>query len=88
MSILPQKYINQFIPATKKDFFRKNYVKKGIFSEKNVLKKGLFSTEKQYYLTYIFFTLSSKYLSGEGAGASPILLPLRMRMYSGKVRTL
>ena len=40
------------------------------------------------HFPYIFLTLSSKYLFGLGAGASPILLPRLIRMYSGKVRTL
>jgi len=39
---LPQKYINQFIPATKRDFFHKKSAKKGTFSENFILKKGLF----------------------------------------------
>ena len=39
---LPQKYINQFIPTTKRDFFYKNLTKKGTFSENFSLKKGLF----------------------------------------------
>ena len=66
----------------------KNCCKSEFFSVVFAKNKGLFLIKKRYYLTYIFLTLSSRYLSGEGAGASPIMLPLRMRMYSGKVRTL
>ncbi len=54
----------------------------------NDAKKGSFSLFCASYFPNIFVTLSPKYLSGLGAGASPILLPLRMRIYSGKVRTL
>ena len=67
------------------DFFRNFQSKKGNYSMVLGGKKGTFSV---FYFPYNRLTLSSKYLSGDGAGASPILLPLRMRMYSGKVRML
>jgi hypothetical protein len=38
-----QKYINQFIPATKRDFFRNFLPKKGTFSIIFSSKKGIFS---------------------------------------------